>query len=140
MGLEARKKETAIELLLDVLFSEGALPNSSREDLLAAVLKRERRLPTGLEAGVAIPHGTTACVEKEVAALGIFPGGVPFGAVDDSLTHIVILLITPADLRHRHVRNLAEIARQLLRPDVRNALLSATSVEEVLGAIRQQGT
>ncbi|RMG17566.1 MAG: PTS sugar transporter subunit IIA [Planctomycetota bacterium] len=138
VGLSARSKEAAIERLLDVLLSEGALPVSARDELLEAVLERERRLSTGLEAGIAIPHGTTHRVEREVAALGVFPEGVPFGAVDGSLTRIVILLITPADLRHRHVKNLAEIARQLLRPEVRSALLEARSDEEALEAIRRR--
>jgi mannitol/fructose-specific phosphotransferase system IIA component (Ntr-type) len=136
IGLEAADKETAILQLLDVLLHEGAVPSEGREELLESVLRRERRLSTGLEAGVAIPHGTTALVTEEVAAVGIYPAGVSFDAVDGSLTKIVILLITPFDLRHRHVNNLAAIARQLLRPEVRLALLEAKTPEEVLATLR----
>lgn len=138
VGLSASKKESAIEQLLDCLLQEGALPLDAREELLEAVMRRERRLSTGLESGIAIPHGTTPLIDREVAALGIFPEGVAFGAVDNSVTHIVILLITPAELRYRHVNNLATIARQLLRPEMRAALLQASSAEEVLEAIRNQ--
>lgn len=137
MGLTASKKETAIEILLDCLFAQGALPAGAREEVLECVMRRERRLPTGLESGVAIPHGTTALIDQEVAAIGIFPDGVCFGAVDNCDTQIVILLITPANLRHRHVNNLATIARQLLRPGVRDALLKAKTPQEVLSAIRE---
>ena len=136
MGLTASKKETAIELLLDCLFAQGALPAGARDEVLECVMRRERRLPTGLESGVAIPHGTTALIDEEVAALGIFPDGVCFGAVDDCEAQIVILLITPTSLRHRHVTNLATIARQLLRPGLRDALLEAKTPQEVLAAIR----
>ena len=114
VDLRANKKEKAIELLLDLLLEEGALPRDSRTDLLETILERERRLSTGLEAGIAIPHGTTPAIDEEVAALGIFPEGVPFEAVDSATTRIVILLITPEAMRHRHVNNLAAIARQLL--------------------------
>jgi len=138
VGLRAGTKQEAIERLLDVLLEEGALPAHAREELLESVMERERRLSTGLEAGIAIPHGTTGLVTHEVAALGIFPEGVPFDSLDGSLTHIVILMMTPLDLRHRHVNNLAAIARQLLRPDVRAALLLATSRDEVLDAIRRE--
>lgn len=139
VGLNAPRKEAAIEQLLDCLLSEGAVPGDARQELLDAIMARERRLSTGLECGIAIPHGTTSLVEREVAALGVFPEGVHFEAVDNSITRIVILLITPLRKRHRHVTNLAAIARQLLRPEVRGALLTATSADEAVDAIRRQG-
>ncbi len=137
VGLEAGSKEGAIGQLLDCLLDEGAVPPDSRGELLEAILEREQRLSTGLEHGIAIPHGTTPRIEEEVAALGIFPQGVPFETVDDHVPRIVILLITPAAKRHRHVSNLASIARQLLRHDVRTALLRAQSPDEALSAIRR---
>lgn len=136
-GLQATCKQSAIETLLDRLLAEEALPRDARDDLLDAVLQRERRLSTGLQHGIAIPHGTTPHVAHEVAGLGIFPDGVPFESVDGSATQIVILLMTPATLRHRHVTNLAHLARQLLQPDLRCALLEANSQAEVLDAIRR---
>ncbi len=139
VGLNAPRKEAAIEQLLDCLLSEGAVPGDARQELLEAIMARERRLSTGLESGIAIPHGTTSLVDREVAALGVFPEGVHFEAVDNSITRIVILLITPLRKRHRHVTNLAAIARQLLRPEVRGALLTATSADEAVDAIRRQG-
>ncbi|MCA8922236.1 MAG: PTS sugar transporter subunit IIA [Planctomycetes bacterium] len=138
-GLHAACKQSAIEELLDRLLAENALPAHAREEMLDAVLQRERRLSTGLQHGIAIPHGTTGHVTREVAGLGIFPEGVPFESVDGSTTQIVILLITPEDLRHRHVTNLAHLARQLLQPDLRCALLAARSQEDVLSAIRRVG-
>jgi mannitol/fructose-specific phosphotransferase system IIA component (Ntr-type) len=138
-SLSASRKDAAIEQLLDLLMAEGAFPQSARGEVLEAVMTRERRLSTGLENGVAIPHGTTSVVEREVAALGIFPQGVPFDAVDDHDTKIVILLVTPHRERHRHVTNLAAIARQLLSSGVREAILAASNREEVFAAIRAAG-
>lgn len=140
LGLDAPRKEVAIEQLLDRLLAEGALPRDAREELLDAVMQRERRLSTGLECGVAIPHGTTPRLDQEVAALGVYPGGVPFEAVDESQTKIVILLMTPQRERHRHVSNLAAIARQLLCSEVRRDILAARSRDEILDAIRRAAT
>lgn len=134
--LTAPAKDAAIEQLLDLLLSEGAFPPDARDEVLEAVMTRERRLSTGLENGVAIPHGTTSVVDREVAAVGIFPQGVPFDAVDDHDTKIVILLVTPHCERHRHVTNLAAIARQLLSSGVREALLAARTRDDVFQAIR----
>jgi mannitol/fructose-specific phosphotransferase system IIA component (Ntr-type) len=139
VGLQAQRKEDAIELLLDCLLEEGAIPTEGRGLVLDAIMRRERRLSTGLERGIAIPHGTTEVVPSEVGALGVFPDGVPFESVDDHETRIVILLVTPPANRHKHVVNLAKIAAQLLQVDVRQALLSAQSRADALAAIREGG-
>jgi len=135
VGLRAGSKVEAIEQLLDCLLDEGALAAPARSDVLDAILEREQRLSTGLEHGIAIPHGTTRHVERETAALGIFPEGVPFETVDGRVPQIVILLITPKARRDRHVTNLAALARQLMLPAVRARLLEAATPNEALAAI-----
>jgi PTS system nitrogen regulatory IIA component len=135
MGLKADAKERAIEALLDFLVGEGAVPGAARDSILQAIFTRERRLSTGLEDGVAIPHGITNAIEEEVAAIGIFPEGVPFDAADGQPARIVILLITPELKRYRHVANLAEIARQMRRRELREHLCKATGPAELLAAL-----
>ena len=135
-GLRASVKTEAIEQLLDYLIGEGEIPTDSRDAILAAILTRERRLSTGLEHGIAIPHGITNALDEEVAAVGLFPEGVPFDASDGQPARIVILLITPELKRYRHVTNLAEIARQLRCSSLRHALLAAKSCEEAVAQLR----
>ena len=60
---------------------------------------------------------------------------IHFGGLDDQATRIVILLITPDRKRHRHVTNLAAIARQLLCADVREAIVRARTADEALTAL-----
>lgn len=137
LGLRADRKEGAIEALLDFLVREGEVPGPSREVILEAIFTRERRLSTGLEHGVAIPHGITTAIEEEVAAVGVFPDGVPFDACDGLPARIVILLITPELKRYRHVSNLAEIARQMRRGELRDLLCRAATVEDAIRALRE---
>jgi PTS system nitrogen regulatory IIA component len=136
LGLKADAKERAIEALLDFLVEEKEVPASAREAVLTAIFVRERRLSTGLEHGVAIPHGITTAIEEEVAAIGVFPDGVPFDASDGKPARIVILLITPDPKRYRHVSNLAEIARQMRRADLRDLICRATRVSEAIEALK----
>lgn len=136
LGLRADAKERAIEALLDFLVAEKAVPAEARDSILQAIFTRERRLSTGLEDGVAIPHGITNAIEEEVAAIGIFPEGVPFDASDGQPARIVILLITPELKRYRHVANLAEIARQMRRRELREVLCRAPGIPEALNALR----
>lgn len=136
LGQKADAKEKAIEILLDFLVGEREVPTEARPQVLEAILNRERRLSTGLEHGVAIPHGITTAVEQEVAAIGVFPDGVPFDACDGLPARIVILLITPEKLRYRHVTNLAEIARQMRQQGLRDVLCTSTRVEDAVTALR----
>ena len=135
-GCRADAKERAIEGLLDFLVKEGAVPRDAREQILQAIFTRERRLSTGLEDGVAIPHGITNAIEEEVAVVGLFPEGVPFDAADGQPARIVILLITPELKRYRHVSNLAEIARQMRRRDFRELLGGARTLAEAIDTLR----
>lgn len=134
-GRKAEAKERAIEELLDFLVAEKAVPTEAREQILQAIFTRERRLSTGLEDGVAIPHGITNAIEEEVAVVGLFPGGVPFDAADGQPARIVILLITPELKRYRHVANLAEIARQMRRRHLRELLCQSRTVGEAVKAL-----
>jgi mannitol/fructose-specific phosphotransferase system IIA component (Ntr-type) len=134
-GLKAPAKERAIEALLDFLVAEQAVPRDAREQILQAIFTRERRLSTGLEDGVAIPHGITNAIEEEVAAVGIFPEGVPFDAADGLPARIVILLITPELKRYRHVANLASIARQMRRRELRELLCQAKALPDAIKAL-----
>ncbi len=136
LGLSADAKERAIEALLDFLVEQNEVPRPARASILEAIFTRERRLSTGLEHGVAIPHGITTAIEEEVAAIGIFPEGVPFDASDGLPARIVILLITPDAKRYRHVANLAEIARQMRRSELRELLCRAQSLEDALNALK----
>ncbi len=135
IGIKADAKERAIEALLDFLVAEKAVPAEAREQILQAIFTRERRLSTGLEHGVAIPHGITNAIDEEVAAVGLFPDGVPFDASDGQPARIVILLITPELKRYRHVANLAEIARQMRRADLRERLCRAQDLASAISAL-----
>ena len=137
LGLTAPAKERAIEALLDFLIGEREVPVEARGTVLDAILNRERRLSTGLEQGVAIPHGITDAIAEEVAAIGVFPDGVPFDASDGLPARIVILLITPEQKRYRHVANLAEIARQMRRRELRETLCCSGSLADALKALQQ---
>lgn len=137
LGLRASAKTEAIETLLDFLVREGEVPTQARDAILTAILTRERRLSTGLEHGVAIPHGITDAIEDEVAVVGIFPDGVPFDASDGLPARIVILLITPELKRYRHVTNLAEIARQMRRTTLRAKLLASRTIDEAVVAFSE---
>jgi PTS system nitrogen regulatory IIA component len=136
-SLAARDKRSAIEEIVEFLVAEGAVAPSRRAAVLEAVFGRENFMSTGMEHGIALPHGVTDAIEEEVAAIGISKAGIPFDSYDERPAHIVILLLTPTAKALTRVRTLAEIARVVNDAAVREALVRAMDKEAALRVIAQ---
>lgn len=135
IGLTATTKPAAIAELVDFLVARGKIKPSDRETVLAAVMRREESLSTGMEHGIALPHGSVDCVPELVGALGISQKGIEFACLDGKPAHLLVCLVVPLSRTSRHVRTLAGIARLLNNESLRNMLLAAKTPEEAMAII-----
>ena len=95
-------------------------------------------MSTGLQEGIAIPHGKTDTVESLVAAIGIKKDGVPFDSLDGRPAQIIALTLSPANKPGPHIQFLAEVSKALGMAAVREQLLAAGSEEAVLAALSHE--
>jgi len=137
IGLEAHSKWEAIEELIDLLINAHELRMVDRAEVTEAVMNRERSLSTGLEHGLAVPHGAVSCVHDILVSLGISRAGVPFESVDGQPARLVVLLVIPQGSFQRHVRTLATIARLASDRALRERVYNAQRPEEVMEAIAE---
>ena len=107
-GMEARDKHEAIDELADLLVESHEIPLSLRDHVVEAIMNREKTMSTGMENGIALPHGASDKVSDIIAALGIAPDGIPFESLDGQPAKIIVLLILPRQEFQAHVRTLAE--------------------------------
>jgi mannitol/fructose-specific phosphotransferase system IIA component (Ntr-type) len=128
-SLKSPDKEAAIADLLDLLLAAGEI--SDRQAALEAVLEREGKMSTGMQNGIAIPHGKSGSVSGIVAALGVHRRGVEFQSLDGKSTHIIVVTVSPPDLPGPHVQFLAEIGRLLADHKTRESILKARTSEEL---------
>lgn len=135
LGLDATEKFQAIEELVDWLVQAGEVPLTLRDHVLEAVHARERSMSTGMEDGVALPHGTSTHLPSLVAAMGISKAGIDFECLDGKLAHIVLMLVLPRDQFQVHVRTLAGISHLLNQAPLRKALIQAESVDAIIATI-----
>jgi PTS system nitrogen regulatory IIA component len=133
LELEGETKEAVLRELVDLLFAEGKIRD--RDSVLRAVLERERQMSTGMQYGVAIPHGKTDAVDGIVTAVALKRDGVDFRSLDGKPSKIFIMTISSTLRAGPHIEFLAEISRVLMRPSVRKRLLKAQSQEEILGIL-----
>ena len=106
MNLESESKDDVIEELLDLLMASGKV--SDRDQALAAIKDRESKMSTGIQHGVAIPHGKCAAVTELAACIGLKPEGIDFDALDGEPSSIFIMTLSPTDRTGPHVQFLAE--------------------------------
>jgi len=137
-SLVAREKYEAIEELINLLVKAGDIPTSMSEGVKEVVFERERSMSTGMEHGVALPHGTVEDIEDIVGALGISRDGLAFESIDGNPARLIILLLLPTRNYPGHVRTLAGIAHLLNNASLREALASAEEVDGILKLIEAE--
>lgn len=131
-SLAATTKDEAIEELLAVLVATGKMGDA--DHARHAVLERERKMSTGMEHGIAIPHGKTDAVDELVACVGRSEQGIDFGSLDGEPATIFIMTLSPANRTGPHIQFLAEISRLLRDPERRAKVRGATTAEALLEA------
>lgn len=123
------EKEACIEYLLDLAVEEGRV--TDRQTALDALLDREEQTTTGVGKGIGIPHAQTNAVTRPTVAFARSDTGVDFGAMDDSLAHLIFMILVPEDGADDHLAILSSLSRTLMHDDVREALYDAKTSAKV---------
>lgn len=130
LHLQSNDREGVLQELVDLLAASGRVKD--RQAVLKALQERERRMSTGMQNGLAIPHGKCDAVDSLVAAIGLKKEGIAFHALDGQPSTIFVATIAPDNRAGPHIQFLAEISRRLSDPAVREQLLNAPTADAVL--------
>jgi PTS system nitrogen regulatory IIA component len=131
--LKADTRQGVIEEMVAFMAAAGKLTDCAAA--VKAILAREAKMSTGMQNGVAIPHGKTNATDQLVAAVGIHRTGVDFAAMDGKPSHIFIITLSPENRAGPHIQFLAEISKVLSRPELREKLLNATTADDMLNLL-----
>jgi fructose-specific phosphotransferase system IIA component len=130
LNLQGTTKDAIIQEMIDFLMAKERIKD--REAALKAVMDREQKMSTGMQHGVAIPHGKTNSVERLVAMLALKREGIDFGSMDGKPSTIFLMTLSPLNQTGPHIQFLSEISQVLNDPVRRETLLAAQSVADVL--------
>jgi len=130
LDLKSNSKEDIIKEMIDRLVVPGKIKD--REAAMEAVLTREEKMSTGMENGIAIPHGKTDSVDNLIIAVALKKEGVDFDSMDGQVSTIFIMTISPQSRSGPHIQFSAEVSKVLKEPEAREMLLAARTVEEVI--------
>ena len=135
MELKGETKEDIITELVDMLAAGGKLLD--RNQVLSDVFEREGTMSTGMESGVALPHGKTDAIDDTAVAIGIKRAGINFGSIDGLLSRLFILIVSSKKVCGLHVQFLAAVGAILGEEALREAVINAASPEEAANLLRK---
>ncbi|MFO7841333.1 MAG: cation:proton antiporter [Fidelibacterota bacterium] len=129
MHMKSDKKEDIIRKLVDKLDENDLLID--RDETLKAILDREAAMSTGMQFGVALPHGKTDAVKRMTMAVGLKPEGMDFQSLDGKISKVFILVVSRKQPAEPHIQLLSEIGKKLHSEEAVNKLLQCKNKEEV---------
>ncbi|TAL30634.1 MAG: PTS sugar transporter subunit IIA [Spirochaetes bacterium] len=128
--LKARNKFKAIEELARSF--QGSAVCEDLEELVVALIEREKIMSTGIGFGIAIPHAKIASVNQVAFAIGVSKQGIDFESIDGHPVHIIILVAAGEKQHKDYLKLLSKIMSVLKQEGARNRLIESASSEDVL--------
>lgn len=128
--LKGKTKNEIIEELVN-LTSRSKLVKD-KDEVLKAVLEREKLVTTGVGYGVAFPHAKTKAIKGIVIAFGRSKTGTDFDAMDKKPVHLFFLIAAPEDAIGAHLNVMARLSYLMKSEKNREALMKISSPRELL--------
>lgn len=129
--LEATDKEGVIRELVSALVDTGQINSDEYENIVQAILEREKLGSTGIGRGIAVPHTKHPSVQNIVGTVGVSVNGVDFDSLDGEKVQLFFMLISPLDRRSDHLKALENISKQAQDDTFCRFLKSAKSAEDI---------
>jgi len=128
--LKGKTKNEIIEELVN-LASRSKLVKD-KDEVLKAVLEREKLVTTGVGYGVAFPHAKTKAIKGIVIAFGRSKTGIDFDAMDKKPVHLFFLIAAPEDAIGAHLNVMARLSYLMKSEKNRDVLMKISSPKELL--------
>lgn len=106
--LKATTKTDVLHSLAHHIANTNA--NLSADEVFNALWEREELGSTGIEAGIAIPHGRLKKLVHPILTIGKTETPIEFDAIDDMKTDLFFVVLAPST-GNEHLRVLAQLAR-----------------------------
>ena len=119
-NFKADSQKDAFEKLTMAIAEANPANVKDLEEMRSAVFERESAMPTGLDRGIAVPHGRTDAVTSIVGAIAIVDnsnnenGSIPdYETIDHSAIQIIIMTIAPDSKQSPYLQLMAFLSRSV---------------------------
>ncbi|MDR2631120.1 MAG: PTS sugar transporter subunit IIA [Spirochaetaceae bacterium] len=135
VGLEAEDKDEAFEEMVDHFCHTVKI--KAREEILESLRLRESKMSTGIQKGIAIPHGKTNAVDTVYGILGISKKGIDYDALDGEPVYLLFMMLAPQKDTEQHLRLLKRLAELLDNPQFYTDLITQGDSQGAHGIIKK---
>ena len=132
----ASSKKEAIKKLVEIAHERFPKIVCNADHAEESVFMREDSMPTGLDNGIAVPHGRTDGVNQITGVLALVDnsenenGVIPdYETMDHSKIQIIVLTLVPESAQAPYLHLMAYISQILRSEDNRQELMSCTTPE-----------
>lgn len=129
--VESTEREGVIRELVESLGRSGAVEPDAVEDVIKALIAREKSGTTGFGRGVAAPHCKHQRIRRLVGTIGLSSKGIEFNALDHKPVYAVFMLLSPQGQDQLHLQAM-EVVFKNLKEDMFRRLLRQTDTREKL--------
>ncbi len=118
-NVSVNSKRQALQTIADIAARQLQL---EADDVLQALLEREKLGSTGVGLGVAVPHAALAGLDRMYGIFVRLENPVGYDSIDDMPVDLIFALLAPENAGTEHLRALAKVSRVLRQKDVREQL------------------
>lgn len=130
--LKAKTRDDAIRELVASLCSAGAVEASACDEIVTALVKREKNGSTGFGKGVAVPHVKHSAVSKMVGTVGRSVDGIDFLALDSQPVYTIFLLLSPENQPQQHLQAMNIVFSNLQKDMFRKFLRQSDTQQKIV--------
>lgn len=127
VALASKKRvlQTVSELIKD------HLPGIDAEDIFSQLVAREKLGSTGIGHGIAIPHCRCPGLAQATGCLVTLRQAIDFDAMDSLPVDVLFVLLMPGNSDNNQPQTLADLARLLDNPELRNLLRQSSNEDDL---------
>jgi len=122
-------------LFAQLAVAAGRRTGLDHKHIAAALNEREKTGSTGFGAGIAIPHGKIAGLNKIVGMFARLAVPLRYQSVDHMPVDLVFLLLSPPDAGADHLKALARVSRAMRDKQVLAKLRGARSKDAIYAVL-----
>ncbi len=134
-GLKPVNKRDLFVSLIDAIMHNPVLHEISGEEILEAVLNREKQSSTGIGDGFGFPHARLPQLRAVAVAVGVLEEPIDYDSIDGQPVKIACLVLVPQATPTVALKVMSQVARIFSDPESKQKLTGAISPEEVYNCI-----
>jgi Na+/H+ antiporter NhaD/arsenite permease-like protein/mannitol/fructose-specific phosphotransferase system IIA component (Ntr-type) len=130
---KASSQREVFEMVAARFAAKGIITDQT--GLTEELVRREQQGSTGVGQGMALPHAILADAKQIAVAVVRLGSALDWDAIDHEPVRLLVVIVAPSSQRDDYLPVLAEVARSLNQPDVRDAALRAKDIAHAVRAI-----